>query len=604
MSQSQARRFPFRPELARDGQHVAVAIVGAGPVGMVLALDLAKRGVASVILDDDDTLSTGSRAVCWARRALDICDRVGIAGRMMEKGVTWYDGAVHFGPEPVFQFRLASPGDAKFPAFINLQQFHVESHLVEACLAEPKIELRWLTRLAGLSQDAKRATLELATPEGRYRLSADWVLACDGARSQARRLLDLEFKGQVFEDRFLIADVKTDIDLPALRRFWFDPPFHTGQTALLHKEADGEWRVDFQLGWNADPEVEKRPENVVPRVKKMLGEDRKVEIAWSSVYTFQCRRLDRFVHGRVIFAGDSAHQVSPFGARGANSGIQDADNLGWKLAAVVTGEAPAALLDSYDRERIHAADENILNSTRSTNFIAPGGAIAKIARTAALRLARALPFARALVNSGRLSVPAVLDGSPLNTDGAGFVPTKGLRPGAPVPNAPLKAGGFLLDRLDLGFTLLAFVERGGTVPAPETGWRVVAVDPKTESAIAQLFDAEPGTVCLIRPDSHVAARWRRYDADAVRQAHARCLGRAAPAAAPVPHAPAEGLIRRESNFDDADGFYDDLIAMTQGLGDEQARLVQAKLLLILANQIGDRAMLAEAMRLARQGEEP
>jgi hypothetical protein len=142
----------------------------------------------------------------------------------------------------------------------------------------------------------------------------------------------------------------------------------------------------------------------------MLGPDREFELEWVSVYTFQCRRMQKFRHGRVLFVGDAAHQVSPFGARGANSGIQDTDNLVWKLKLVMEGLAPESLLDSYSEERVAAADENLLNSTRSTDFITPKSQVSKDFRNAVLGLAREHAFARTLVNSGRLSVPAHLTG--------------------------------------------------------------------------------------------------------------------------------------------------------------------------------------------------
>ena len=239
-------------------------------------------------------------------------------------------------------------------------------------------------------------------------MHADWLIAADGARSPIRNMLGLECEGQVFHDRFLIADIAMRSGFPAERRFWFDPPFHRNQSALLHRQADDVWRVDFQLGWDADPEEEKKPERIVPRIRAMLGDDAQFEIEWASVYTFQCRRMRSFRHGRVLFAGDAAHLVSPFGARGANSGIQDADNLAWKLELVLAGQAPERLLDSYDAERAYAADENIRHSTRSTDFITPKSEVSRTFRDAVLGLAKRYPFARALVNSGRLSLPATL----------------------------------------------------------------------------------------------------------------------------------------------------------------------------------------------------
>ena len=146
-----------------------------------------------------------------------------------------------------------------------------------------------------------------------------------------------------------------------------------------------------------------KPENVARRVRAMLGEDVEFTFEWISLYRFQSRRLKQFRHGRILFAGDAAHQMSPFGARGGNSGVQDADNLAWKLDLVLRGVAPDALLDSYHQERAQAADENLLHTTRSTDFIAPKSGISRVFRDSALALAETEPFARRLINSGRLS---------------------------------------------------------------------------------------------------------------------------------------------------------------------------------------------------------
>ena len=209
-----------------------------------------------------------------------------------------------------------------------------------------------------------------------------------------------DIDGKIFMDRFLIADVVMKADFPAERWFWFDPPFHPNQSVLLHREADNVWRIDFQLGWDADPQAEKQPERVIPRIQAMLGKDREFELEWVSVYTFQCRRMNRFNHGRVMFAGDAAHQVSPLVPAVLASGVQDTDNLIWKLKLVIDGKAPSELLDTYSDERCWAADENILNSTRSTDFITPKSNASKQIRTAVLQLAQKHAFARKLVNSG------------------------------------------------------------------------------------------------------------------------------------------------------------------------------------------------------------
>ena len=425
----QAIEYAYRRSKDQDAAAPArhpVVVVGAGPVGLSLAIDLAQRGQRVLLLDNDNKLSTGSRAICFAKRTLEIWDRLGVGQRMVDKGVVWNIGRVFLKEQPVYRFDLLPETGHQRPAFINLQQYYAEGFLAERAGELPNLEIRWRNEVTGLVQHADHAELTIDTPDGAYTLLADHVCACDGSRSPLRHHLGLESKGRIFQDRFLIADVKIDLALfpegQAERWYWFDPPFHPGQSVLLHRQPDSVWRIDFQLGWDADPDAERQPERIVPRVRTMLrqgfGREVPFTLEWASVYTFACRRMERFRHGRVLFAGDSAHGVSPFGARGANSGVQDAENLAWKLDAVLRGRASDALLDSYASEREYAADENLLNSTRSTDFITPKSEISHVFRDAVLSLARDFPFARRLVNSGRLSVPAVLDGSPLSTPDA------------------------------------------------------------------------------------------------------------------------------------------------------------------------------------------
>ena len=492
---------------APDGPH-QVAIIGAGPIGLAMAIDLALKGIAAVVLDDNNVVSVGSRAICWAKRTLEIFDRLGVGKRMVEKGVTWKQGRLYRGEREVYNFDLLPEDGHQMPAFINLQQYYVEEYLIERCQQFPDlIDLRFKNKLIELRQTGSGVEAELETPDGTYTLSADYLIACDGANSTVRRLMGLDFAGKLFEERFLITDIVMKADFPSERRFWFEPPFHAGQSALLHKQPDDVYRIDLQLGWDADPDEERKPENVIPRIKRMVGE-RPFEIDWVSVYTFQCRRLERFVHDRVIFAGDSAHIVSPFGARGGNGGIQDVDNLGWKLAAVLDGTAGPHLLESYDSERTFGADENILNSSRSTNFMSPKPGAESLFRAAVLDLAAAAPFARVMVNSGRLSVPCVLDGSSLNGDEAEGLP-RGARPGASAPDAPLE-DGWLLNRLGDGFKLL-FVN---SPPHHVEGLHAMAVAADETLRERFLGDAQ-SAVYLIRPDQHVAARWTTFDALAV-----------------------------------------------------------------------------------------
>ena len=506
-------RFPYRraPGLDAPEPRHPVVVVGAGPVGLTLALDLAQRGVPVTLLDDHDRVSTGSRAICWSKRSLEIWDRVGLAAPMIARGVTWRVGRTYLGERELFVQNLQpEPGDA-MPAFINLQQYHVERMLVEAALARG-VDLRVLNRVTAV-EPAGRLTVE--TPEGTYRLEADWIVACDGARSPIRGMLGLPFEGEGFEERFLIADIAMEADFPPERRFWFAPPFHDGQSALLHKQPDGIWRIDLQLGPGADSEAERRPDAVIPRIERIVGH-RDFRLEWVSVYAFQCRRLERFVRDRVLFCGDSAHVVSPFGARGGNGGLQDADALGWRLAAVVRDEADAAVLADYDRERVFAADENIRHSSRATRFMTPEDGAERTCRDTVLALAGRAPFARALVNSGRLSRPCVYPLEDAASDfpigeasgaerGSALADASGLpdesRPGAVAPDAP-QGEGWLLPLIGTGVTLMAL---GCTAPALEGAARL---EPElNETMRARYLGSAPAALYLLRPDGVVAARW-------------------------------------------------------------------------------------------------
>ena len=548
MGTYQYPKFPYKPPadlMAGAPQRRPLIIVGAGPVGLAAAVDARLKGLEVLLFDEDDSVSVGSRAVCYAKRALEVLDRLGVGDPICDRGVSWNVGRTFLREKEVYRFDLVPDAGHKRPGMINLQQYHLEEALV-ARAVELGADLRWRHKVTGVVNAPDHVRLTVETPDGNFDIEADWLVVADGARSPIRRALGLDIEGRVFKDRFLIADVVMKADFPAERWFWFDPPFHPGQSVLLHKQSDNVWRIDFQLGWDADPEKETQPENVIPRLKAMLGDERPFELEWVSIYTFQCRRMKDFRAGRALFVGDAAHQVSPFGARGANSGFQDTDDLMWKLALVLQGKAPEALLDTYSEDRTFAADENLMNSTRSTDFITPKSRVSKTFRNAVLDLAQDHAFARRLVNSGRLSVPSFLTRSHLNTpdtdDFAGD-----MVPGAPMDDAPVQingAAGWLLDQVGKGFQLMLFASATGAVDAqtqallkrlagdtlPVTPLLVtpaggqldgIAVLADREGHIARRYDARPGTAYLLRPDQHVAARWRALDASKVRAAVAR-----------------------------------------------------------------------------------
>src|SRR5258707_663423 len=536
MAQQSKSQFGYGRHADQDRTGVEAAqypvvAVGAGPVGLSLAIDLAQRGQSVVLLDDADRIGEGSRAICFSKRSLEFWDRLGVGSRMVDKGVVWSVGKIFHGASQLYQFNLLPEEGHKRPAFINLQQFYAEAYLVDRVQELAPIDLRWRNKVIGLEQRNDHSVLTIETPDGPYLLRATYVVACDGARSSLRKMVGAEFAGKVFEDQFLIADVKMTANFPTERWFWFDPPFHAGRSALLHKQPDDIWRIDLQLNRYADAAVEKLPENVRPRIARMLGHD-KFDFEWISLYKFQCRRMDRFIHGRVIFAGDAAHQVSPFGARGANSGLEDAENIAWKLDRVLRGISPEALLESYHTERSAAADANIRESTRSTDFMAPVTRQEARLRRAVLSLAKETEFGKRMVNAGRLSVPSIYDSALSTADGD--VWRGGPRPGASMLDAPVAAHAgdlaFFTEAFISNctpFTLLEFAN--GVAVDPPDGVGVIRIGGKdglldAAGLVGVRYDAEPGTAYLLRPDGYVAARFRHPTRAVLDAALARAVG--------------------------------------------------------------------------------
>lgn len=510
--------YPFvRPaELdgARRDPH-PVIVVGGGLSGLTMALDLARRGVPVTVLDDDNTVGVrglASRGMVWAQRTLDIFDRLGVADAIAAKGVCWNVGRVLCGDAAVASFTLQPQPDMRHNGFINLQQYYLEAFLVEALQREPLAELRWLNCVEAVAtpRGAGPVTLRVRTPEGSYDAQAQWVVACDGANSPLRRALGLH--PDIYdrnEDRWIIIDIiLRHTSWPEERWTWLDAGSNHGRAVWRHKMADDTWRLDFQLRPDEDAAAAATPDAMRQRVWDLLGEQVEFDIAWHGVWGYRHECLAGLRHGRVLFAGDSAHLVAPFGARGGNGGIQDADNLGWKLALVLQGRAGEALLDTYSLERKHAALENIRQARRSSRFVYPGPAeSARVWRDAIIALAARHDVPARMINTGRLCMPAVYPPSPL-------VRGDGPQAGRALPNVVLDraAGRSLHSLLGPWFTALVFADElpGGVAAADGALLQWAAVgghcDVEGRAALArQLGTAMDGDIWLIRPDQHIQA---------------------------------------------------------------------------------------------------
>lgn len=510
--------FPYRrpPELDGVRTRHRIAIVGGGLAGLTLACDLATRGIASVLLDEDDTVGVrgaSSRGICYARKSLEIFDRLGLYPRIAEKGVTWSVGRVHGDTDELYAFDLSRGALSRQPPFINLQQFYVEWFLVDRLAELPAADIRWRQQVTAIAPHDDHVVLQVATPEGAYALEADWVVDASGSVGRLRGLLGLPVTSSPGEDRWCISDVRFARDLPDQRWTWVAAAFNEGRAVWQHPMADGVWRIDYQMSPDCDPAAISRPETVRARLAAHLGAETAVDLVWVGPYGYRAQMMDGFRHGRVLFAGDVAHVMSPFGARGGNSGIQDAENLGWKLAAVLTGQAPAALLDSYDAERRQAAAENIRVTARTARFLAPRSRFERGLRQAVLDLARRHPFARALVDTGRMSTASDYAASPLSSAGGGSA----------LPNVALTHAdgrpGALTDLLrGAGAPFVALCFPGADLPQG----LVVGRDIGGEDLMAL---GTEGEVLVVRPDLHLAARLLRPTMAEVQAAIDRALGK-------------------------------------------------------------------------------
>lgn len=547
--------FPFKPTAENDAKQHDVIVVGAGPVGLALALDLARRGVSVVVLEKEAQLCGGSRAVALARRSMEILHTIDMDEKFLEHAITWSLGWSYYRKTQIYEMRLPAGENDQFAPMTNLQQNWMERLLVQAAQAHPLIDLRHHSLVTAIENDADSVTLTVDTPQGEYALTAPWLVATDGARSTIRRLSGLRLAGQSHEGRFVIVDLKLDLDEPAGRRCYFDPPWCPGRSVLWHKEPFGIWRLDYLIPDDVSEEEALDPANLRRNIEAHLayiGADVPWEIEWATIYRANTLTLESYRHGRTLFCGDAAHLLPIFGVRGLNTGLQDMQNLGWKLASVLKGLAPDALLDSYSAERVDAAKEICEEAVRSVRFMTPPTRGYRVLRDATLSLSLTEEFPRGLLH-WRTSRPHDYTASTLNLpQDAGAQPLGCLRPGTLLPNLKLQGGSreFLHDALGSDFTVLVF--SAGAVPDSRlaqqvraaahaglpvrlvlvTGAADVAGDGQADivacdnyEQIQQALGIRSDMVYLIRPDQYVSACWASADAASLAPALDRALGR-------------------------------------------------------------------------------
>jgi len=544
----------FKPWLASQhgpqSKHKAV-IVGAGPAGMVTALELARHGVPSVLVSADLQFSQGSRAIVFTRRSMEILQQVGVAHRITENGLPWRCGNSIYRGQKVFRMETPHDPDDRFFPMINIQQQYLEEYLHDACAANDLIDVRWGNKLVKAENIEGGVKAEIDTPEGPYTLETEWLVAADGGRSEIRSRMNLKLEGSSYESIFVIADIRTDLPYPTERLAFFDPDWNRGNTILMHREPHGIWRVDYQLPPGETPEEALRPESLKQRIDaqlKMIGfEGTPWEMDWNSVYSARTLTLPELVHQRIVFTGDAAHLLPIFGVRGANTAFQDAQSLGWHLAYVLNGHAPEALMQNHSTERVGAAREIITEAGKSTRFMAPPSRGFRLLRDAVLSLSLTEEFVRPLYH-WRTSRPHEYSHSKLNSpcdDNALF--TGGPALGAPPQNLQLQHDDYLLDHLGGSFDLVYAADAQGVpshtiqaiIELQQQGFpiKLIAISAQAQamaSGYVTLHDPKQrfqhryavptGGAYLFRPDQHICGRWLQLDAARLKQSLlAACL---------------------------------------------------------------------------------
>ena len=512
-----------------QGLDAQVAVVGAGPVGMTLAGRLAQMGVSVLLLEQHPRhTGEGSKALCMQRETLEIWARLGIGEKVAQRGVQWNVGRTYFRGRELFQVRLPSSSRDHFPPFVNINQTEVEEMLLARIAELPEVELRWGHRLVGIAQDPDGVTLRCETPAGEPSMRVAYLVGADGAHSAVRHATGMSFPGRSFPDLFLICDIRAQLPFPRERRFFFDPPWNPGRQVLIHPQPDDTWRIDWQVPAGTDVDAERTSGGLDRRVRAVIGATTDYELLWLTPYRFHQRLVERFRVGRVFLAGDAAHVVSPFGARGLNSGVADAENLAWKLSTVLGGRASDDLLESYHLERRAAALENLAVTDASMRFMVPRGHIRRWLRNLILRGSLRVPRLRRLVNSGRLAQPFTYSDSPIviaDERSPGLPQMGSVAPDASCTTPGEGGVARLRELFGRGFVALLLTNQpreaaAAAVRASRLAWpapcEIVAVGPDGSLAgVAVLSDPEGEirraygggpSAFLIRPDGHIAAR--------------------------------------------------------------------------------------------------
>lgn len=500
-----------------------VLIVGAGPTGLMLANQLGRRGVRTVIIDRHSGPAQQSRAIAVHARSLEIYSQLGVADRALELGMIGTGFNMWAGGRRRARIPVGEIGQrlSPFPFVLMLGQDDNE-RMMGAKLADWGLAVQWNTELTALDQHADHVVATLREPDGSTRtLTAAWIGGCDGSRSPVRELNGIGFPGAPYEHVFFVADtVATGPMVPAELNVYL---WKDGFTLLFPLRGTDRWRAIGILPAALSGKEHVTFEDVIPSIQDEAGTNLHFKsCSWFSTYRIYHRAAERFRAGRCFLMGDAAHIHSPAGGQGMNTGLQDAYNLAWKLALVVKGEADPGLLDSYEAERLPVARRLLETTDRAFKALVSTGWLAGFFRT---QIAPRIAAVAMTIGKVRLLVFGTISQigiryrkSPLSVTLPG-VPADAPQAGDRfpwlhlqfTPDGPAEDAFRKLD--DLHFHLLVFGQTASDCGAP-VRMHVIPDTQANATALAAAKIARP-SFYLLRPDGYVALAGGQYEGQMV-----------------------------------------------------------------------------------------